>query len=132
VQKAYEVLSDPVQRKGYDSQFDFDDWIPKGTENLADQQAFFKLYGPVFESNARFSTIKPVPLLGTLDDPEPKVKAFYTFWRTFSSWRLVASFFAGLNDSLSSWTRNIAFAQISHHHRRVVFAFFLQGLFRRR
>jgi curved DNA-binding protein CbpA len=60
VQKAYEVLSDPVQRKGYDSQFEFDDWIPKGTETLADEKAFFKMYGPVFEANSRFSVAKPV------------------------------------------------------------------------
>jgi len=88
VQKAYEVLSDAVQKRGYDSQFEFDDWIPKGTETMgADPLAFFKLYGPVFESNARFSNNKPVPMLGLVDDGEAKVKAFYTFWRTFSSWR---------------------------------------------
>ena len=54
---------------------------------FAEPQAFFRMYGPVFDSNARFSLTKPVPSLGTNDDPESKVKAFYTFWRCFSSWR---------------------------------------------
>ncbi len=32
IQKAYDTLSDPERRRGYDSQFDFDDSIPSGNE----------------------------------------------------------------------------------------------------
>ena len=92
VQKAYEVLSDIEKRRGYDSQFDFDDSIPSGLETLKDEQAFFVLYGPVFKSNARFSISKPVPLLGELTDDETTVKNMYIFWRTFRSWRDFSAF----------------------------------------
>ena len=87
VQKAYEVLSDVEKRRGYDSQFDFDDSIPSGLETLKSDDAFFELYGPVFELNARFSTVKPCPLIGTMDDDEASVRSFYNFWRSFKSWR---------------------------------------------
>lgn len=92
VQKAFEVLSDPEKRRGYDSQFDFDDWIPTGLETIRDDKSFFDLYAPVFEMNARFSTIKPVPLLGKSEDDEASVKAMYNFWRTFRSWRDFSAF----------------------------------------
>ncbi len=32
IQKAYDTLSDPERKRGYDSQFDFDDSIPSGNE----------------------------------------------------------------------------------------------------
>jgi len=92
VQKAYDVLSNVEKRRGYDSQFEFDDTIPSGLETLRTPSAFFDVYGPVFEANARFSTVKPVPLLGTDDDEEAKVKTMYNFWRTFRSWRDFSAF----------------------------------------
>lgn len=87
VQVAYEVLSDEEKRRGYDSQFDFDDSIPSGHETMRDEDYFYNLYGPVFERNARFSTTKPVPLLGEPEDDEATVKAMYNFWMRFKSWR---------------------------------------------
>ena len=87
VQKAYEILSDTEKRRGYDSQFEFDDSIPSGLETLRDDEAFFSLYAPVFAMNARFSVVKPVPLLGEPDDDEETVKNMYNFWRTFRTWR---------------------------------------------
>ena len=42
VQKAYHVLSDETRKRGYDSQFDFDDSIPN--ELLDDEKDFFKVY----------------------------------------------------------------------------------------
>lgn len=76
IQKAFDVLSDPDKRRGYDSQFDFDDSIPSGFES----GDFYDVYGPVFKRNARFSTKKPVPQLGDSSTPIARVKAFYKFW----------------------------------------------------
>ncbi|KAH9110381.1 hypothetical protein AeMF1_014799 [Aphanomyces euteiches] len=97
VQKAFNTLMDPQKKRAYDSQCEFDEWIPLGTEkirqNLPKVDAkektydFYALYGPVFERNARFSEIKPVPLLGDDETPLEEVQEFYNFWYKFDSWR---------------------------------------------
>ena len=94
VQKAYDVLGSETTRRGYDSQFDFDDAIPSANDVSPsdDPETFFDVFGPVFESNARFSLTKPVPMLGQLSDSEAHVRAFYSFWRNFRSWRDFSSF----------------------------------------
>lgn len=50
----------PARTCRYDSSFEFDDSIPAE----GDSGDFFALYAPVFERNARFSEVKPVPRLG--------------------------------------------------------------------
>ncbi|RHY32837.1 hypothetical protein DYB32_002184 [Aphanomyces invadans] len=92
VQKAFNTLMDPQKKRAYDSQCEFDDWIPLGTEKIKQDDGkgtvdFYALYGPVFERNARFSEIKPVPLLGDDSTPLDDVTAFYNFWFKFDSWR---------------------------------------------
>lgn len=93
VQKAFTTLMDPQKKRAYDSQCDFDDWIPTGSEKIKENEkdgkgkSFYELYGPVFLANARFSEIKPVPVLGSDDDDLDKVYSFYDFWHKFESWR---------------------------------------------
>jgi len=41
----------------------------------------------VFERNARFSTNRPVPLLGDDGADDDAVRGFYAFWHNFESWR---------------------------------------------
>jgi DnaJ family protein C protein 2 len=91
IQEAFNVLSSEQKRRAYDSQLPFDDRIP--TEEIVlkalakGNHKFFKLYGPIFQRNARFATKKPVPDVGDMETPMPKVYKFYEYWVRFDSWR---------------------------------------------
>jgi DnaJ family protein C protein 2 len=85
MQLAHETLGDTTRRRAYESSLDFDDSVPEDDEGL--KEAFFKVYGPVFARNAKFSGVQPVPLLGGSDVPFEQVDAFYDFWLSFKSWR---------------------------------------------
>jgi hypothetical protein len=50
-------------------------------------EAFFEIFGQIFEREARFSKKTPVPGLGKMDDGKEAVEAFYNFWYDFDSWR---------------------------------------------
>jgi DnaJ family protein C protein 2 len=83
---AFEAMIVPEKRRAFDSTYEFDDSIP--TDAKAAKGDFFALFGPVFERNARFSSIQPVPKLGGPQDDDAAVKAFYNFWANFDSWRV--------------------------------------------
>jgi DnaJ family protein C protein 2 len=84
IQLAFEVLSDPVKRRQFDSVDEGADVEPPPKKAKGD---FFKLWNPFFASEARFSNRQPVPALGSLSSTRPEVEAFYNFWFTFDSWR---------------------------------------------
>ncbi|KAJ8774220.1 hypothetical protein K2173_009651 [Erythroxylum novogranatense] len=83
IQEAYEVLIDPVRRRIYDSSDEFDDEIPSDCA----PQDFFKVFGPAFLRNGRWSVSQPIPSLGDDDTPLGEVYNFYNFWYSFKSWR---------------------------------------------
>nr|XP_043627655.1 dnaJ homolog subfamily C member 2-like [Erigeron canadensis] len=83
IQEAYELLMDPVRRRIYDSTDEFDDEIP----TTCSPQDFFKVFGPAFMRNGRWSVVQPIPTLGDDNTPLKDVDAFYDFWFSFKSWR---------------------------------------------
>jgi DnaJ homolog subfamily C member 2 len=86
IQKATEVLLDPVKRRQFDSVDEHADVEPPSKKETQ-KGNFYKLWGRVFESEARFSKIHPVPKLGNDKSTEEDVEQFYNFWYHFDSWR---------------------------------------------
>lgn len=84
IQKAFELLLDPVKRAQFDSVDEEADVHPPKKGAKGD---FIELWAPVFEAEARFSKKQPVPSLGTMDTPKSEVDSFYSFWYNFDSWR---------------------------------------------
>lgn len=100
LQTAYDILSDPVKRRKYDSTLPFDDSLTKESEcsvvtelrqagEPAEADAeFYDLFFPVFQRNSKWSIKQPVPELPKPEEQDVKVvQEFYKFWFNFDSWR---------------------------------------------
>ena len=88
IQRATEILQDPVKRRQYDSVDENADIDPPTKKEVQKKPAnFYRLWGHVFESEGRFSKEKPVPKLGDDKSEREHVEHFYNFWYSFDSWR---------------------------------------------
>ncbi|KAK8877611.1 ribosome associated chaperone Zuotin [Apiospora arundinis] len=85
IQKATEVLLDPVKRRQFDSVDEKADVEPPTKKEA--QKNYLKSWGKVFKAEARFSKNPNVPMLGGDDATKPEVDEFYNFWYNFDSWR---------------------------------------------
>ncbi|KAK0730297.1 DnaJ domain-containing protein [Lasiosphaeris hirsuta] len=86
IQKATEVLLDPVKRRQFDSVDEEADVEPP-TKKQLQKGNFYKLWGSVFKAEGRFSKNHPVPQLGDDKSSKEDVENFYNFWYNFDSWR---------------------------------------------
>ncbi|RDA94927.1 hypothetical protein CP533_0171 [Ophiocordyceps camponoti-saundersi (nom. inval.)] len=86
IQKATEVLLDPAKRRQYDS-VDEEANAEPPTKKQLQKGDYYKLWGRVFKSEARFSRNHPVPTLGDVNSTREHVEDFYNFWYNFDSWR---------------------------------------------
>ncbi|KAI4163951.1 MAG: hypothetical protein LQ342_002448 [Letrouitia transgressa] len=88
IQKAFEILMDPVKRRQFDSVDDGANVDPPSKKQASKSQAqFFKLWNQVFDAEARFSRTSPVPRLGNEKSSKEEVENFYNYWYNFDSWR---------------------------------------------
>ena len=86
IQKATEILLDPAKRRQFDSVDEAANVDPPSKKQLS-KGNFYKLWNPVFESEARFSRIQPVQAFGNESSTKEEVEGFYNFWYNFDSWR---------------------------------------------
>lgn len=87
IQKATEVLLDPVKRRQFDSVDEAADVEPPAKKDVKEPAQFFKRWTRVFDAEARFSRAQPAPRLGDAASPKAHVEHFYDFWYNFDSWR---------------------------------------------
>ncbi|EGP88921.1 unnamed protein product [Zymoseptoria tritici ST99CH_3D1] len=88
IQRATEVLQDPVKRRQFDSVDEAAEREPPSKKDVQKKPGnFYKLWRPVFEAEARFSRKQPVPGLGDENSSKEHVENFYNFWYAFDSWR---------------------------------------------
>ncbi len=86
IQKATEILLDPVKRRQFDSVDEHADVEPPTKKQLKEGK-YYKLWSNVFKSEGRFSRVQPVPKFGDENSSKDDVDAFYNFFYNFDSWR---------------------------------------------
>lgn len=84
IQKSFEVMLDPTKRQQFDSVDENADVKPPSAKSTYD---FYEAWGPVFESEGRFSKKQPVPSLGDANATKQQVDEFYSFFNKFDSWK---------------------------------------------
>jgi curved DNA-binding protein CbpA len=91
IKTARTTLMDLSKRRRYDSTLEFDDSIPSAKDIKSDDDFYIK-FGVCFLRNSRFAEVRPAPELGNKDTPIEEVRAFYSYWDFFKSWREFTQF----------------------------------------
>ena len=86
IQKAYDILMDPVKRRQWDS---VDPGVKEDLPKHVDAENFYEVFAAAFDREARFyaGPADRVPRLGDAHASQQHVEAFYAFWYHFPSWR---------------------------------------------
>jgi len=85
---SWDLLGNTETRRQYDSIDNFNDFLPGSFKpKMDDPGAFYRVFGPPFLRQAKFSNQTPVPALGDAETPMEQVNKFYKAWFSFSSWR---------------------------------------------
>lgn len=86
---SWELLGNAERRRQFDSVDYFNDHMPTSFRPKPEQgpDRFYRVFGPVFARQSKFSVQQPVPTLGDADTPYEQVAAFYRFWVNMKSWR---------------------------------------------
>ena len=89
IQRANEILSDPVRRRQFDSVDEEADVAAPEKSDIKKPSHFYKKWGAFFESEGRFSEVQPVPKFGDDKTTKEELDEFYNFWTNFKdvSWR---------------------------------------------
>ncbi|CAN8099965.1 unnamed protein product [Discula destructiva] len=87
IQKATEVLLDPVKRRQFDSVDEGAEVEPPTKKELKAGADFYKRWGRAFKAEGRFSKVQPVPPFGDANSDKETVENFYNFFYNFDSWR---------------------------------------------
>jgi DnaJ homolog subfamily C member 2 len=87
IQRATEILLDPVKRRQFDSVDEGADVPPPTKKETQKPSSFYKKWNAFFESEGRFSKKTPVPKIGDDKSTKEEVEEFYDFWYNFDSWR---------------------------------------------
>nr|QEM21688.1 dnaJ domain containing protein 3 [Dermatophagoides farinae] len=83
ISKAFEVLSNEIERSKYDSTLFFDNYLPLEI----DEANFFEVVKKNLEKESFFINESPIPDFGDQNLPIEAVQNFYKFWRNATSWR---------------------------------------------
>ncbi len=89
IQRANEILSDPVRRRQFDSVDEEADVPAPEKSDIKKPSHFYKKWSAFFDSEGRFSEVQPVPRFGDEKTTKEELDEFYNFWTNFKdvSWR---------------------------------------------
>ena len=89
IQRANEILTDPVRRRQFDSVDEEADVPAPEKSDIKKPSHFYKKWGAFFDSEGRFSTVQPVPKFGDENTSKEDLDEFYDFFTNFReySWR---------------------------------------------
>jgi len=87
--RSWELLGNAETRRTFDSVDYFNDHLPSSFRHKPERgpDYFYRIFGPCFRRQAKFSIDTPVPSLGDEGTPYEQVASFYRFWHNYSSWR---------------------------------------------